>query len=121
MGSIQAHSFFADAEYIIPDSIFQVTQSYIADTFSKKVNLGPGAYRDSDGKPWILPSVQLAKELVKDCGHEYLPISGLKLFRDTAVELVFHDTTALAEERVSSCVPIATIHSSPLLIGSCLN
>lgn len=28
------------------------------DTDSKKVNLSIGAYRDNDGKPWILPSVK---------------------------------------------------------------
>ena len=33
------------------------------DTDSKKVNLSIGAYRDNDGKPWILPSV---KEVVSE-------------------------------------------------------
>ena len=39
-------------------SIFQLTAAYKADTFKNKVNLGVGAYRDDDNKPWILPVVQ---------------------------------------------------------------
>jgi hypothetical protein len=38
-------------------SIFQLTAAYAADKFPKKVNLGVGAYRDDDGKPWVLPVV----------------------------------------------------------------
>lgn len=39
-------------------SIFKLTAAYKADTFEKKVNLGVGAYRDDNGKPWVLPVVQ---------------------------------------------------------------
>jgi aspartate aminotransferase len=41
-----------------PDIIFNLTNSYKADTFPKKVNLGVGAYRDHEGKPWVLPVVR---------------------------------------------------------------
>jgi hypothetical protein len=39
-------------------SIFQLTAAYKADTFKDKVNLGVGAYRDDDNKPWVLPVVK---------------------------------------------------------------
>ena len=39
-------------------SIFQLTAAYKADTFKNKVNLGVGAYRDDDNKPWVLPVVK---------------------------------------------------------------
>lgn len=29
-----------------------------------KVNLGIGAYRDENGKPWILPSVRAAEKII---------------------------------------------------------
>lgn len=29
-----------------------------------KVNLGIGAYRDENGKPWILPSVREAEKII---------------------------------------------------------
>ena len=101
MGSVTpAKSFFSSGSLIPPDSIFEVTKAYNADKNPNKVNLGQGTYRDGDGNPWILPSVRLAKEKVKNCGHEYLPIAGLKDFRDRAVELVFHGSKALRENRV---------------------
>lgn len=101
MGSTQQTSAFASAKLIPPDSIFEVTKRYLADSEPRKVNLGQGTYRNEEGNPWVLPSVKLAKEKVGDCGHEYLPIAGLKEFREKAVELVFHDTAALSEGRVS--------------------
>lgn len=41
-----------------PDVILGITEAYKRDTDSKKVNLGVGAYRDDQGKPFILPSVR---------------------------------------------------------------
>lgn len=47
----QNSSLFESAEYIPPDSIFEVTKKYLADTNLNKVNLGQGTYRDENGKP----------------------------------------------------------------------
>lgn len=41
-----------------PDVILGITEAYKRDTDPKKVNLGVGAYRDDQGKPFILPSVK---------------------------------------------------------------
>ena len=41
-----------------PDAILGVTEAYKKDTNSKKINLGVGAYRDDNGKPFVLPSVK---------------------------------------------------------------
>jgi aspartate/tyrosine/aromatic aminotransferase len=40
------------------DSIFKLTAAYKVDPFERKVNLGVGAYRDNDNKPWVLPVVK---------------------------------------------------------------
>ena len=40
------------------DAIFALTASYVADQTKEKVNLGVGAYRDNDGKPFVLPVVR---------------------------------------------------------------
>lgn len=102
MGSIPTPtSFFNSAEYIPADAIFQVTKNYLADTDPNKVNLGAGTYRDENGKPWVLPSVRLAKKAIANAGHEYSPILGLPAFREKAVELAFHGTKVLVEDRVS--------------------
>ncbi|TVY34674.1 Aspartate aminotransferase, cytoplasmic [Lachnellula subtilissima] len=96
-------SFFENAQYIPVDAIFQVMKDFLADPDPKKVNLGPGTYRDENGKPWILPSVQLATTLVANCGHEYLPILGSQVFREEAVKLVFNGTKPYSEGRIASC------------------
>ncbi|KAL3418513.1 aminotransferase class I and II [Phlyctema vagabunda] len=104
MGSIgKVSSAFTHAEFIPADSIFDVTKRFLADADPQKVNVGAGTYRNENGKPWILPCVRMAKEVVANHGHEYLPISGLKQFREKAVELVLHDTDVFAEERIASC------------------
>ena len=41
-----------------PDPILGVTEAFKRDTNSKKMNLGVGAYRDDNGKPYVLPSVR---------------------------------------------------------------
>ena len=41
-----------------PDAILGVTEAFKRDTNPKKINLGVGAYRDDNGKPWVLPSVR---------------------------------------------------------------
>lgn len=100
-------SVFSSADYIPPDSIFDVTRRYHADTFKGKVNLGQGAYRDENGKPWILPSVRQAGNLLKDGGHEYLPITGLPMFCESAVDLIFRGTSTLSDGRVASCQSVS--------------
>lgn len=48
-----------DAVPLAPtDPLFGLMAAYKADTFDKKVDLGVGAYRDDDAKPWILPVVK---------------------------------------------------------------
>lgn len=42
-----------------PDPILGVTEAFKADTNPLKMNLGVGAYRDDNNKPYVLPSVLL--------------------------------------------------------------
>ena len=46
-----------------PDAILGVTEAYRKDTNPKKINLGVGAYRDDNGKPFVLPSVKQVRIL----------------------------------------------------------
>lgn len=41
-----------------PDPILGVTEAFKRDTNSKKMNLGVGAYRDDQGKPYVLNCVR---------------------------------------------------------------
>jgi len=42
-----------------PDAILGVTEAFKKDSNKNKINLGVGAYRDDNGKPYVLPSVKL--------------------------------------------------------------
>lgn len=46
----------------VTSSIFSgVTEAFKADKDPRKINLGVGAYRDENGKPYILPSVKAVR------------------------------------------------------------
>ena len=65
-----------------PIEVFKLTKDFQSDPHPLKVNLGVGAYRTPEGKPWILPTVKkaemkLAEDIEKEeINHEYLPILG---------------------------------------------
>lgn len=77
-----------------PVEPFKLSADYQADPCTTKVSLGVGAYRDEQGKPWILPVVKKAElELANDIGeekinHEYLPILGYGTYSDAATQLI---------------------------------
>lgn len=61
-GTAMASAFSADVVPQAPeDPMFGLMAAYKRDTDSKKVDLGIGAYRDNNGKPWILPVVKQAR------------------------------------------------------------
>lgn len=51
-------SVWANVEQGPPDAILGITEAYKKDTDSKKINLGVGAYRDDNGKPYVLNAVR---------------------------------------------------------------
>ncbi|KAF8456049.1 pyridoxal phosphate-dependent transferase [Kalaharituber pfeilii] len=110
MAPLAASSF--DSLPLAPqDPLFGLMAAYKADTFEKKVDLGVGAYRDDNAKPWILPVVKKAEEIVKndpDLNHEYLPIAGLPAFTSAAAKLVFGaDSPVIKENKVASLQTIS--------------
>ncbi|KAF9084373.1 Aspartate aminotransferase, cytoplasmic [Mortierella sp. AD031] len=99
-------SFFEKVAGAPADVIFALTSSYKADSHANKVNLGVGAYRTEEGKPWVLPVVKKADHIMVDddnLDHEYLPILGLEPFRRAAVKLILGaNSKAIAEGRAGS-------------------
>ncbi|KAL6305398.1 aspartate aminotransferase [Sparassis latifolia] len=94
-----------------PDSIFKLTAAYKTDLYPHKINLGVGAYRDDNSKPWVLPVVKKATEILLNdpaLDHEYLPITGLPEFTDSAARLILGpDSPVLAQKRVTSVQTIS--------------
>ncbi|CEJ94479.1 Putative Aspartate aminotransferase [[Torrubiella] hemipterigena] len=74
-----------------PPAILGITEAFKADTFDKKINLGVGAYRDDQGKPFVLPSVRAAEQKVIDSkmNKEYAGITGVPEFPALAAKLAY--------------------------------
>ncbi|KAI9040663.1 aromatic-amino-acid aminotransferase [Aspergillus affinis] len=115
-------SLFESAPFIPADAIFALTAQYNVDSFPKKVNLGQGAYRDEHAQPWILPSVQKARDLLaqEKLNHEYLPILGHAGFRKAAPRTALgSDLFGRVENRVAACQSISgtgALHLAALLL-----
>jgi aspartate/tyrosine/aromatic aminotransferase len=65
------------------DPILSLTTNFKNDKDPKKVNLGVGAYRDNNGKPYVFPVVKKVElEIVNDptLDKEYAPIEGVAEF-----------------------------------------
>jgi aspartate aminotransferase len=69
--------------------------------FVFQVNLGVGAYRNDEGKPFILESVKKAEELISKEGldKEYAPISGLLEFCQASAKLAFGDNASVIKNQ----------------------
>ncbi|WPK25645.1 hypothetical protein PUMCH_002969 [Australozyma saopauloensis] len=99
-------SYFTEIKQLPPDPLFGLKARYTADPRSDKVDLGIGAYRDNNGKPWILPAVRGAeKKLIESPGynHEYLGISGYEPFLTAAAEVILGaNSRAISESAIVS-------------------
>uniref|UniRef100_A0A6Q2X4F6 Aspartate aminotransferase n=1 Tax=Esox lucius TaxID=8010 RepID=A0A6Q2X4F6_ESOLU len=82
-------SWWAGVQMGPPDPILGVTEAFKRDTNPKKMNLGVGAYRDDQGKPFVLDCVRKAEALIssKQLDKEYLAIGGLGDFTKSCAQL----------------------------------
>lgn len=89
-----------------PDVILGITEAYKKDTHPKKVNLGVGAYRDDEGKPFILPSVRKAEDVLhgKGLNHEYAPIGGEASYTDAVAKLAFGEDSPVIKNKTNCTV-----------------
>ncbi|CCF57933.1 hypothetical protein KAFR_0D02850 [Kazachstania africana CBS 2517] len=97
-------NLFNNVEAFPPDALFNIGQRYQKDSRDKKVDLGIGAYRDDNGKPWVLPSVKLSETKLHNdpsFNHEYMPILGFKKFTTGAGKVMF-DTKFIEKESLSN-------------------
>jgi aspartate aminotransferase len=62
--SFRAFSIWAHVPASPLDPILGVNQQFKADKRTNKQLLGVGAYRDDNGKPWILNSVKKATDIL---------------------------------------------------------
>lgn len=70
---------FGHVDLAPADPILSLSAAYKNDTFIRKVNLGIGAYRSEEGKPYVFPVVKKAEERIVAnlaLDKEYSPIDG---------------------------------------------
>lgn len=80
-----------DVPAAAPDAILGIAAAFRACTSERKVNVCVGAYRDEDGKPYVLPTVRKAEYRLLESNEnkEYLPIEGDKEFIECAMKFAY--------------------------------
>jgi len=103
-------SVFGNVETLPPDAIFFTKQRYKEDTDPRKVNLGIGAYRDDNGKPYVLKIVRkVEQEMASDekLNKEYLPISGDAEYVELSQKLMLGDCARISSKCVAGVQAIS--------------
>ena len=98
-------SFLSGVEQAPADPILGVSVAFRESTNPNKLNLGVGAYRTEDLKPYVLDVVKRAERLMieADYDKEYLPIDGLAEFRKGAQGVLFgFNSPLVGDARVAS-------------------
>lgn len=92
----RAASWWGGVEQGPPDAIFGLVEAHKKDPRPEKVNLAIGAYRGSDGKPLVLPTVKKAEKILYDraLDKEYAGIMGYESFSREAYKLAFGEDQA---------------------------
>lgn len=96
-------SFFAPLSLLPEDPILGITASFNADPRPTKVNLGVGAYKDAESKPFVFNSVLKAEQFLFEqrLDKEYLPIDGDPLYIREILKLIFgQQSKALLSKRL---------------------
>lgn len=111
-------SIFSNVEEGLPIEVFHLVKLFNEDDNPSKVNLTVGgmylllnfdmfnlivhftAYRTDEGKPYYIPAVKKAEDIVlqSTTNHEYLPILGLESFTKAASQLLLGDITKRQQE-----------------------
>lgn len=70
--------------------------------FFNKVNLGVGAYRTDEGKPFVLDSVKRAEQMIasENLDKEYAPISGIPEFCQASAKLAFGENSPVVKDQL---------------------
>ncbi|KAE8144615.1 pyridoxal phosphate-dependent transferase [Aspergillus avenaceus] len=106
------------------DALFGLAQAFRNDPSDKKVDLVIGAYRDDNAKPWILPVVRKAGNIIHNdssINYEYLPIKGLPSFTTAAQKVILgEDSPAIRDQRVTTFQTISgtgAVHLGALFLA----
>ena len=85
-----------------PDPILGVTDAFKRDSNPNKINLGVGAYRDDNGKPFVLECVRKAETDIfnQHLDKEYTLISGVADFCEQSARLLLGDDSEVIKNKL---------------------
>lgn len=94
-------SHWTNVKMAPPDAILGVTDAFKRDSNPNKINLGVGAYRTDEGKPFVLECVKQAEKLVAgdNLDKEYAPITGVADFTEASVRLLLGENSTVIKEK----------------------
>lgn len=96
-----SNSWWAKVQMAPPDAILGVTDAFKRDINPKKINLGVGAYRDDNGKPYVLECVKKAEKILQseNLDKEYTQITGVPEFCEASARLLFGDNSDIIKNQ----------------------
>lgn len=99
-----SNSWWANVQMAPPDPILGVTDAFKRDKNAHKINLGVGAYRDDNSKPYVLECVKLAEEALykENLDKEYTLISGIPEFCSASAKLAFGDDSPVLKNGLNA-------------------
>lgn len=85
-----------------PDPILGVTDAFKRDKNPNKINLGVGAYRTDDGKPYVLECVKQAEAAIAalKLDKEYTTITGVPEFCEASARLSLGDDSFIIKNQL---------------------
>lgn len=95
-------SYWTNVKMAPPDPILGVTDAFKRDTNPNKINLGVGAYRDENGKPYVLDCVKKAEQILstENLDKEYTQITGVPDFTEASVRLLLGDDSEIIKNKL---------------------
>ncbi|KAL2937444.1 Aspartate aminotransferase mitochondrial [Bienertia sinuspersici] len=99
-GARWASSWWAHVDPAPKDPILGVTEAFLADPSPNKVNVGVGAYRDDDGKPFVLDCVRKAEaKIAGNLNMEYLPMGGSNHMVEETLKLAYGENSEFIKDK----------------------
>lgn len=94
--------WWANVKQAPPDPILGVTDAFKRDTNPSKINLGVGAYRDDNGKPYVLECVRKAEDSIasQKLDKEYSLITGVPEFCEHSARLLFGNDSDVIKNKL---------------------
>ena len=106
-----------------PDKILGLNEGFAKDNDMNKVNLGVGAYRDTNGKPFVLPVVREAEKRVlsKEMDHEYAGIAGIQEYINLSCQFAYGKNSRIMNENRLAAIQSLSGTGSCRIIGEFLS